>query len=157
MDTNCKLYFKRDNIYQLRTSNSLVHYQLRTSNSLVHYQLRTSNSLVHYQLRTSNSLVHYQLRTSNSLVHYQLCTSNSLVHSQLLCPPLNRLVGLVVKTSASRAEDPGVESRLRRDFSGARVIPVTSKLALQWLPCQAPGVIGSALGLVGPVSVTVTV
>ena len=24
---------------------------------------------------------------------------------------------------------------------------------LQWLPCQAPGVIGSALGLVGPVSV----
>ena len=34
-----------------------------------------------------------------------------------------------------------------------RVIPVTYKLALQWLPCQAPGVIGSALGLVGPVSV----
>ena len=34
-----------------------------------------------------------------------------------------------------------------------RVIPVTQKLVLQWLPCQAPGVIGSALGLVGPVSV----
>ena len=34
-----------------------------------------------------------------------------------------------------------------------RVIPVTSKSALQWLPCQAPGMIGSALGLVGPVSV----
>ena len=30
----------------------------------------------------------------------------------------DRLVGLVVKTSASRAEDPGFESRLRRDFSG---------------------------------------
>ena len=29
----------------------------------------------------------------------------------------NRLVGLVVKASASRAEDPGFESRLRRDFS----------------------------------------
>ena len=29
-----------------------------------------------------------------------------------------RLVGLVVKTSASRAEVPGFESRLRRDFSG---------------------------------------
>ena len=29
-----------------------------------------------------------------------------------------RLVGLVVKASASRAEDPGFESRLRRDFSG---------------------------------------
>ena len=29
-----------------------------------------------------------------------------------------RLVGLVVKASPSRAEDPGFESRLRRDFSG---------------------------------------
>ena len=27
------------------------------------------------------------------------------------------------------------------------------KLTLQWLTCQGPGVIGSALGLVGPVSV----
>ena len=31
--------------------------------------------------------------------------------------PQDRLVGLVVKASASRAEDPGFESRLRRDFS----------------------------------------
>ena len=38
-------------------------------------------------------------------------------------------------------------------FFRGRVIPVTQKLALQWLPCQAPGVIESALGLVGPVSV----
>ena len=30
---------------------------------------------------------------------------------------------------------------------------MTSKLALQWLPCQEPGVIGSVLGPVGPVSV----
>ena len=29
-----------------------------------------------------------------------------------------RLVGLVVKASASRAEDPGFESHLRRIFSG---------------------------------------
>ena len=29
----------------------------------------------------------------------------------------DRLVGLVVKASTSRAEDPGFESRLRRDFS----------------------------------------
>ena len=34
-----------------------------------------------------------------------------------------------------------------------RVIPVTYKLTLQWLPCQTPGVIGLALELVGPVSV----
>ena len=60
---------------------------------------------------------------------------------------------LVVKASTSRAEDPDFKSRLRLDFSGVRVIPVTSKLALQWLPCQVPGVIGSVLGLVGLVSV----
>ena len=30
----------------------------------------------------------------------------------------HRLVGLVVKASASRAEDPGFESRWRRDFFG---------------------------------------
>ena len=30
----------------------------------------------------------------------------------------DRLVGLVVKASASRMEDPGFESRLRRDFLG---------------------------------------
>ena len=30
----------------------------------------------------------------------------------------HRLVGLVVKASASKAEDPGFESRLRRDFYG---------------------------------------
>ena len=30
----------------------------------------------------------------------------------------DRLVGLVVKAYASRAEDPGYESRLRRDFFG---------------------------------------
>ena len=38
---------------------------------------------------------------------------------------LDRLVGLVVKASASRAEGPGFESRLRRDFFRGRVIPVT--------------------------------
>ena len=32
--------------------------------------------------------------------------------------PINRLVGLVVKASDSRAEDPGFESRLRREFFG---------------------------------------
>ena len=31
---------------------------------------------------------------------------------------VHRLVGLVVKASASRAEGPGFESRLRRDFFG---------------------------------------
>ena len=43
---------------------------------------------------------------------------------------------------------PAFAARL---FPG-RVIPATEKLVLQRLPCQAPGVIGSALGLVGSVS-----
>ena len=81
---------------------------------------------------------------------HPLIHPNPTCHPSVVSPNLHRLVGLVVKASASRAEDPGFESRFR--FRG-RVIPVTQKLALQWLPCQAPGVIGSALGLVGPVSV----
>ena len=67
----------------------------------------------------------------------------------------NRLVGLVVKVSALRVEDPGFKSRLRRDFfwgGGGSSHTSDLKLALQWLPCQVPG-IGSALGLVDPVSV----
>ena len=45
-----------------------------------------------------------------------LCAGGCLV----LCVSagLPGLVGLVVKASASRAEDPGFDSRLRRDFSG---------------------------------------
>ena len=31
----------------------------------------------------------------------------------------NRLAGLVIKATASRATDPGFDSRLRRDFSGS--------------------------------------
>ena len=42
---------------------------------------------------------------------------------------------------------------LAMGFFRGRVLPVTQKLALQWLPCQAPDVIGSALGLVSPLSV----
>ena len=38
--------------------------------------------------------------------------------SQLFDPSRNRLVGLVVKASASRAEDPGFESHLGVDFFG---------------------------------------
>ena len=68
-----------------------------------------------------------------------------------LLPPL--LVGLVVKSSASRAADPGFESRLSRgDFSGSSHTS-DLKLALQRLPYRAPGATGSAPRLVGPVSV----
>ena len=41
---------------------------------------------------------------------------------------------------------------LATGFFRGRVIPATQKLALQWLPFEAPSEIGSVLGLVGPVS-----
>ena len=46
------------------------------------------------------------------------------------------------------------EARLHLgDFSGSSHTSNFKKKALQWLPCQAPGVIGSVLELVGPMSV----
>ena len=64
----------------------------------------------------------------------------------------DRLVGLVVRCPPRERKIP-VRIPFAPGFFRGRVIPVTSKLALQWLPCMAPGVIGSALGLIGPVSV----
>ena len=65
----------------------------------------------------------------------------------------HRLVGLVVKASAWRATDPGFYSRfLGGDFCRLKYTS-DLKLELQWLPCQAAGNRGSALGFIGPVSV----
>ena len=53
----------------------------------------------------------------------------TLIYKSNICrdgnPLAYRLVGLVVKASASRAEGPGFESRLRRDFFGVK--------SYQWL------------------------
>ena len=62
----------------------------------------------------------------------------------------DRLLGPVVQVSSSRVEDPGFESRLRWDFSGSSH---TSDLEIGTPVATLPGMIGSALGLVGPVSV----
>ena len=45
--------------------------------------------------------------------HHWFCCWNANQHIRR-----DRLVGLMVKAPASRTEDPGFESRLRRDFSG---------------------------------------
>ena len=65
----------------------------------------------------------------------------------------DRLVGQVDKASASRPEDPGFESHLQRDFTGSSHTSDFKIGTPVAVPCQAPGGIGSALGLVGPVSV----
>ena len=63
-----------------------------------------------------------------------------------------RLVGLVVKASASRAEDPGFNSRLRRDFSGSSH---TSDLNIGTSVATLPGAwrYRVSAGTGGPVSV----
>ena len=61
-----------------------------------------------------------------------------ILQYQTLPQKRNRFVGLVVKASASRAEDPGFEPRLRRDLSG---LSHTSDLKIG-TPVATPGVIG---------------
>ena len=56
---------------------------------------------------------------------------------------LDRLVGPVVKASASGAEDPGFESRLRRDFSGSSH---TSDLKIGTRVATLPGAWHSRVG-----------
>ena len=63
----------------------------------------------------------------------------------LVSPQSDCLNGLVVKAS--------VWILFATGFFLCWVIQVTQKCALQWPPCQAPGIIGSALGLISPVSV----
>ena len=59
-----------------------------------------------------------------------------------------RLVGLVVKTPASRAENPEFESRSHLgDFSGSSY---TSDFKIGAPVATLPGIIGSVLGLIGP-------
>ena len=74
-------------------------------------------------------------------------THSSQTHKPTATHLSHRLVGPVVKVSASRAADPGFDSRLRRDFSGSShtsdIGTPVATLALQ----------GSALGLVGQASV----
>ena len=45
------------------------------------------------------------------------------------------LVGLVVKASGSRAEDPGFDSRLQRDFSGvsdSKIVTPVATVPVAW-------------------------
>ena len=58
----------------------------------------------------------------------------------------------MVKASTSGAEDSRFESRLRRDFSGSSHTS-DLKIGTPVTTLPAPGIIGSALGLLGPVSV----
>ena len=62
-------------------------------------------------------------------------------------------VAVVVKLSASCAAGLGSIPAFAVDLFPGRVMPMTWQIEFQWLPYQAPGVIGSAPGLDGPVLV----
>ena len=64
-----------------------------------------------------------------------------------------RLVGLEVRRPPREWKIPGSNPACAGILSGSSHTSDFKKLAFQWLPCQAPGVTGSALGLVGTVSV----
>ena len=76
---------------------------------------------------------HVQLSTKIREKHFGDCKQPSKNNNPPPPPPLfhmNRLVGLVVKASASRAEDPRFDSRLRRgDISGSSQ---TSVCVVHW-------------------------
>ena len=74
------------------------------------------------------------------------------VHYYISTPALCQTASLAYWLRPRQRKIPGSNPDCDGIFPG-RVIPLTSKLALQWLPCQAPGVIGSALRLAGPASV----
>ena len=70
--------------------------------------------------RLVSQLVNHRRSTSKHGYAYLLLVNGGSPPtrtSKLVFELVDRLVGLVVKASASRAEDPGFESRLRRDFS----------------------------------------
>ena len=70
-----------------------------------------------------------------------------------LLPLSYRLVGFQGVHLERRAEDPGFDSPLLRGYLSGSSHTSDLKLALQWLPSQATIGIGSALRLVGPMSV----
>ena len=59
-----------------------------------------------------------RIKQTKASAYRRLICKHSVSGIRLIPAFGDRLVGLVVKASASRAEDPGFESGLRRDFSG---------------------------------------
>ena len=99
---------------------------------------------------------HLDYRTWPAKTTSVQCSGSGIKQSALPPSPLMTAASLAQwlrRPPRERKIRGSIPPRAVSIFPG-RVIPVTSKLVLQWLPCQALGVIGSALGLVGPESVT---
>ena len=75
---------------------------------------------------------------------FKAMSKRLLAIKPLLVKDDHRLVGQVVKVSVSRAADPGSIPAFSVSIFPGRV---DKELVLQWLPCQAPYVIGTAMKL----------
>ena len=136
---------------QLQSSSLKVTKQtLNYSTPLSRWQNKLSTTVLLSQGDKTNS----QLQSSSLKV-----TKQTLNYSTPLSRWQNRLPTWRTprwpsgKASASRAEDPEFESRLCRDFFGIESYQWLKNWHSSGYPAKAPGVIGSALGLVGLVSV----
>ena len=84
---------------------------------------------------------YYYSITTTTTIHNNNSNDNSnTCLSRALGTNNHRLVSLVVNASARQRKIHGSNPACDGIFPG-RVIPVTSKLALQWLPFQEPAVI----------------
>ena len=82
----------------------------------------------------------YQLKHITTKTSKGLFEINSPGFSPSICNvkiiDMHRLIGLVVKASASRAEDPGLKSRLRRDFGGIESYQLLQNLRSSGYPAR---------------------
>ena len=156
MDTSCKLYFEGDNIC---TSNSLVDLPAtvpalnnkKKKKTKKNKKQKTPNKQKTTPQKTNKNPQNKQTNKHPPPPSSHLSTTLSLSVC-LSVHQLDRLIGQVVHSSPSRSANPGFDSRFRRVLSRPSH---TSDLQIgtPGPPCQAPDVKGSAMGLVGPVSV----
>ena len=103
---------------------------------------------------TESSLIECPSITNHNCGHYEdasvICTRKAFSCVSRLLPASQPPRWPSGFASASRAED--LKFPFAAIFPG-RLIPVNEKLALQWLACYAPVVMGSAVGQFGQVSV----
>ena len=98
----------------VNTRNSLVWSELRACGTMLEGGLlRVGPSKLHFVLLVCESFATLELIVNETRVAFACKLSDSSIK-------IYHLVGLVVKASTSRAEDPGFESRLRQDFSGVK-------------------------------------
>ena len=133
----------------IRQANRRQHRQTRDKLSTTASPKQATPSKQNKQTTTTTTTKYFFLKLTKEIKHSAYPQNDQSISAKRIGH--YRLVGLVVKASASRAEDPGFESRLRWDFSGSSHTS-DFKIATPVATCQAPGVIGSVLGLVGPVS-----